>query len=1159
MATEIYRLTSLFDADTNPFERAMREIPGIADKAFNRIVAADTRQAAVREKIQKNFSNLSIREQKRLTAETIRELDKRQQAFEKSLKTTASTSAFRGGFLGGAIGGLLPSAAQIVGNIPQQVSELFNKSLNFSQSVMALSAITGGMDLAVAKIKELEQVAADTPGLSFLSAVEGQKRLEAVGFEAGTATALLKNLSKVRVLSGGTKQDFDAIILNLTQIRAMGKLTGDELRETLARLPYMARVINDAFGTIDTQKIKDMNLNSDEFFTKLLASMEKVPTVAGGAALALENTSDASERLQIALGRILEQNPEVIAMFRVIQDRLNQTTRALSDNESAQRKNFSSLTSELARGVISWDGYAKMVSGFLTDLQVDTARLGGITRDSFILAGRAIEYFANDIVGGAIDWLTEKLDSLVKKLQSLPFAAKAVAGMSGIDLVPDLRTNARDTSRDWYGQMMEANRTLQQNTALKNNTDKWRNYNQARQDRAAELAQFSIYAGQERREMEKRNNTRYSQMKWNQGGASSDSDKGAGKLSAAGLTGFVSDRHMAQYQKALRNLSPALRSQIVSFAERYGIPESLALAQIFSESSFNASAKSPFNKNVGQHAFGLTQVLPSTATGVLGRKTSGTELFNTETALTAWGKYMTKLFNEFGDWELAAFAYHNGEGAARRFAAALDSDNSNKIKAFAKANPKGVAYARKIGGLAKLSDGDKFGVIDLDKQSKTATEKWKEEQTANIAKIFASIGLVSEEVVKATVDERNKALEKIGKARTVTEEAVRAEFLQNAQLVGNDLEKFTDAIMSGIGTLPQDMQETAKQFLAVAHANKVFGDSAYPLPRTMDALKSAFQQLTGATRERVVRDTGTRPRRADDAWQLDPANEWGLEFQGDRSVQRTRDDRGRIRDFNDLNQSLSDQLELLQRGSRPLTEYELTQRDIIRNYQHLDEAQKQDLLNTAAQIDTQNRLNQILGEQKTFDDILIEAQAGLVQDGYNAMNAGIEAFITKIGLADTAVGNFFQTMLAGLARLAMQEVFKMLFGGQQGSGGGWLSKLLGIGIGAVAGGLGGGLANGSNSGSVGFMAHRAMGGAVTGGVPYMTGETGREIFVPATSGYVMNNRDTERLLGSKGGRPDIKIYQSFEPHHETGAFSKRSAQQAAADAAAALETAMRRR
>ena len=47
--------------------------------------------------------------------------------------------------------------------------------------------------------------------------------------------------------------------------------------------------------------------------------------------------------------------------------------------------------------------------------------------------------------------------------------------------------------------------------------------------------------------------------------------------------------------------------------------------------------------------------------------------------------------------------------------------------------------------------------------------------------------------------------------------------------------------------------------------------------------------------------------------------------------------------------------------------------------------------------------------------------------------------------------------------------------------------------------------------------YRASGGTVQAGVPYMTGELGRELFIPATDGYIMNHEDTQDFLEGSNG------------------------------------------
>lgn len=180
----------------------------------------------------------------------------------------------------------------------------------------------------------------------------------------------------------------------------------------------------------------------------------------------------------------------------------------------------------------------------------------------------------------------------------------------------------------------------------------------------------------------------------------------SGEKSATGIDSFTSNRTKAQYAAAMAKLSPALKGQIVAMAEQYGIPQALAFAQLFSESTFKTKAQSPNNPGVGP-AYGLTQLVAPTASRVLKQKVTGEMLKNDpQLALTGWGKYMTELFNRYHDWDLAVLAYHQGEGTVDKLVKLLDQGKSS-ADFFAK-RPKGKAYLQKVSALSGLSGDKKF-------------------------------------------------------------------------------------------------------------------------------------------------------------------------------------------------------------------------------------------------------------------------------------------------------------------------------------------------------------------------------------------------------------------------------------------------------------------
>jgi hypothetical protein len=108
------------------------------------------------------------------------------------------------------------------------------------------------------------------------------------------------------------------------------------------------------------------------------------------------------------------------------------------------------------------------------------------------------------------------------------------------------------------------------------------------------------------------------------------------------------------------------------------------------------------------------------------------------------------------------------------------------------------------------------------------------------------------------------------------------------------------------------------------------------------------------------------------------------------------------------------------------------------------------------------------------------------------------------------------------AEIAAAEIMKFAFGaGGVGSGGG----AIGAGLAALGGFFGGA---------------RANGGPVNSGSAFLVGERGPEVFVPGTSGTIMNARDTERM----GGRGETNFFIST-PDANSFRANKRQTRRAA--------------
>lgn len=95
--------------------------------------------------------------------------------------------------------------------------------------------------------------------------------------------------------------------------------------------------------------------------------------------------------------------------------------------------------------------------------------------------------------------------------------------------------------------------------------------------------------------------------------------------------------------------TPEKQALVLVAAERYAIPANLALAMVQQESLFDSNALS------GKDARGLLQVTDIAAEDVLGKSN-----FNDEDNLDTGFRFMAKLKQRFGTWELALAAYNGG-------------------------------------------------------------------------------------------------------------------------------------------------------------------------------------------------------------------------------------------------------------------------------------------------------------------------------------------------------------------------------------------------------------------------------------------------------------------------------------------------------------------
>ncbi|MBE6652110.1 MAG: lytic transglycosylase domain-containing protein [Ruminococcaceae bacterium] len=126
---------------------------------------------------------------------------------------------------------------------------------------------------------------------------------------------------------------------------------------------------------------------------------------------------------------------------------------------------------------------------------------------------------------------------------------------------------------------------------------------------------------------------------------------------AIGL-GFLTDFIITCFEK---NSYPQNYAEYVeTYTEAYGVPESLVYAVIRTESGFDSGVVSSAG------AVGLMQLMPDTFTWltneILFDHLESGMLYDPETNIKYGTYYLSRLYDRYGDWELALAAYNGGPG-----------------------------------------------------------------------------------------------------------------------------------------------------------------------------------------------------------------------------------------------------------------------------------------------------------------------------------------------------------------------------------------------------------------------------------------------------------------------------------------------------------------
>lgn len=168
-----------------------------------------------------------------------------------------------------------------------------------------LIAVTGSATAATARLVTLREVA-KLPGLGLEEAVRGDINLQAIGFSAARSESILRTFGNALATVGRGREDLNEVIRQLGQLASRGKVTADNLKPIIERVPQVAAIIKKEFGTIDTEALQKLGISSEQLISVLLRELGKLPPVSTGIANNIENLGDSWNRTLDAMGRVIE-------------------------------------------------------------------------------------------------------------------------------------------------------------------------------------------------------------------------------------------------------------------------------------------------------------------------------------------------------------------------------------------------------------------------------------------------------------------------------------------------------------------------------------------------------------------------------------------------------------------------------------------------------------------------------------------------------------------------------------------------------------------------------------------------------------------------------------------------------------------------------------
>ncbi|KAA9357240.1 tape measure protein [Larkinella humicola] len=140
-------------------------------------------------------------------------------------------------------------------------------------------------------LQDIQKIA-KAPGLGLEEAAGSVVGLRAVQYDANLAKSAVMEFGNALTLAGKGKAELQGVSLAFQQIKSKGSIQAEEINQIAERMPQIRQIMKDVFGTTDTQSLQKLGISADEFTTKVVTGLSKLPRAIVGPQVAWENFTD---------------------------------------------------------------------------------------------------------------------------------------------------------------------------------------------------------------------------------------------------------------------------------------------------------------------------------------------------------------------------------------------------------------------------------------------------------------------------------------------------------------------------------------------------------------------------------------------------------------------------------------------------------------------------------------------------------------------------------------------------------------------------------------------------------------------------------------------------------------------------------------------------